>query len=127
MAEANWRDMRPGTAVDSSGGGAAPVRLTVWRGPLGWGRVALHLAGLGFRDMGRNLAVEAVWFFDRISRLAVLTGIAWGAYVLAKADFRRDEGAWQALAWSPGLIFVGAVGIGLVVALRPAPYRPWWD
>lgn len=131
MAETNWRDMRPGTAVDSGGGDATPVRLAVWRGPLGWARVALHLAGLGFRDMGRNLAVEAVWFFDRISRLAVLVGIGWGAYVLARGDFRGpvfpadgEVSAWQAFAWSPVLILAGAVGMGLVLALRPSPGRP---
>ena len=127
MAGANWRDMRPGTAVDSGAGDAAPVRLAPWHGPLGWARVALHLAGLGVRDMGRNPAVEAVWFFDRVSRLAVLAGIAWGAFVLAEADFRHDAGAWRAFAWAPALVLAGVVGMGLVIALRPAPYRPWWD
>lgn len=134
MAETNWRDMRQGAAVDSSGGDATPVRLAVWRGPLGWARVALHLAGLGARDMGRNLRHELVWFFDRVSRLAVLAGLAWGAYVLARGDFRgpvfpatSDVSAWQALAWSPALVLAGAVGMGLVIALRPAPYRPRWD
>lgn len=127
MAASNWRDMRPDTAVDSSGDKAAPVPLAVWRGPLGWARVALHLAGLGARDMRRAAAVEALALFDRVCRLAVLAGLGWGLFVLAKADFQRDAGAWQALAWAPMLVLGGAVGMGLAIALRPAVGRLGWD
>lgn len=123
MEEPIWRDLRP--AVDAAERETAPVRLAAWAGPAGWARVALHLAGLGFRDMGRNLRHEMVWFFDRISRLTVLIGLGWGLFVLAKADFHREVGAWHALAWALVLILLGAVGMGLVIALRPAPYRPW--
>ena len=58
----------------------------------------------------------------------MLAGIGWGAFVLARGDFHGpmfppddDVSAWVALAWSPVLILAGAVGMGLVLALRPAP------
>lgn len=105
----------------------AGALLAVWRGPIGWARVAAHLAGLGARDMRRVAAVEAVALFDRVCRLAVLAGLGWGLFVLAKADFHRDAGAWQALAWTPALVLGGLIGVGLAIALRAATGRPGWD
>ena len=134
MAGANWRDVRPGTVVDSGRSAGAAARLAVWRGPLGWARVALHLAGLGARDMRRAAAVEALALFDRVCRLAVLAGLGWGLFVLAEGRFDGpvfpadgDVSAWQALAWAPALIAGGVVGMGLVLALRPVTSRPEWD
>ena len=84
--------------------------------------------------MRRAAAVEALALFDRVCRLAVLAGLGWGLFVLAKGRFDGpvfpadgDVSAWQALAWAPVLIAGGVVGMGLAIALRAAPYRPRWD